>query len=241
MLAFIYICAFTLYFIWGFAKIPGLYLIFVDVKLYSRQIITAIACLISAFAIDYFLPKSVKQYAIASLLISLAIQLLIVLKSMNIRKHELGELIFKSEQLSRTIYFIIPFSLIVLWAFNRALNKLSNQTIYSTTDIGGIEVNSYLWFACWLSVLISNTIFCFAISWNRLEIRDEGIWYISELVWEDIVDYSWEENQKYNSLLVTHINGFGNEIKSKYPIEKKEREIVDKIINDKTKNKLASN
>ena len=66
---FLYICAFTLYFTWGFAQLSSLFLIFIDAKLHAKQIIMAIAYLASAFAIDLVLPKSIGKYAYPSLIL----------------------------------------------------------------------------------------------------------------------------------------------------------------------------
>ena len=72
---------------------------------------------------------------------------------------------------------------------------------------------------------------------SRLEIREKGIWYSpDDLVWEDIINYSWSENKQSDLLLIRHINGYNNKIESKYPVETGEREKIDKILQNKIKN-----
>ena len=234
--AFLYICVFTLYFTWGFTKLLGLAYIFVDVRLHAKEIIIAIAYLASAFSIDYLLPKSIEKYAYPSFILSLAIINLIVPKSLSDRQQALGELLFRSEYLSKTIYYLIPFGLIYLWALYRQYRFISNQTASSTIDVGGVEVNSYLWSACLITVLISAAIHISVISWNKLEIRDKGVWYGSyDLTWRKIVDYSWSDS-KPNLLLIRHINGYKNEIEAKYSIVPGEKEEIDNILRDKLGN-----
>ena len=101
--ALLYICAFTLYFTWGFTKLSGFAYIFIDAKAHVKDIAVAIAYLVSTFSIDYFLPKSINKYAYPSLILSLAIMLLIAVKRLGDRQKALGELLFRSEYLSKTI------------------------------------------------------------------------------------------------------------------------------------------
>ena len=231
---FFYICAFSLYFTWGFTKVSRFYLIFVDPILYAKQIIVAIAFLISILAISYLVPKSISKYTLVGMYCSFGILPWLGLKETNIRRQNLGELLFISQHLSKTIYLTIPIILVSLWSMYRVLQNISDKTtIFSTTKIGAIEINSYLWFSYSLLIVLSVTIYSCLINWNKLEIRDKGIWFISDTVWKKIVDYSWEENKQYDVLIVKQINCYKKEIKNKYAIALGKKEVVNRILRDK--------
>ena len=233
---FLFICVFTLYFTWGFTKLSGFHLIFVDARLYAKQIIISIVYLLSTFAIDYLIPESYKKYTFVSIYLSFGILPLLAIKNINIRKETLGNLLFRSQSLSKTIYFVIPLILVALWGFHRVWQNLSIQTIFSTTNIGGMEINSYLWLTCSLVFFVSIAIYSCVFSYNKLEIRDRGIWYISEIAWENMTDYYWIKNQQSDLLVIKHINGYKNEIVSKYPIAPGEKERIGEIFQDKINN-----
>ncbi|MEM7591956.1 MAG: hypothetical protein AAF383_10650 [Cyanobacteria bacterium P01_A01_bin.83] len=231
---FFYICACTLYFAWGFTKLSGFYLIFVNPKLYIPQIFIAIGYFISVLALDNLVPNSLKKYHTVSFILSLGILSLFLIINLMIRRNNLGNLLFSSQPIIQNIYFAIILSLLWIWSLSRIQKAASGKTISSTIDIGGMKINSYLWFGCIFFMMLSASIYiCIFLGWNKLEIREKGIWLINETVWEEIVDYSWEQDKNADILVIKQINGFNKEIENKYKINSNDKEIVNQILSDK--------
>lgn len=235
---FFYICACTLYFAWGFTKLPNFCLIFVDLKLYIPQIFLAIGYFISLLTLDNLVPSSLRKYHLVSFMFSLGFLQLFLLKSLIIKRNNLGNLLFISQPIVKVIYYLIPFAFVYLWAISRISKAIAGKTISSNTDIGGIEINSYLWFSSIFFIMLSISInACIYFSWNKLEIRERGIWLINETVWEEIVDYSWEQDKNYDILVLKQINGFNQEAENKFKITSDNKATVDKILREKLKDK----
>ncbi|MEM8675149.1 MAG: hypothetical protein AAGF83_14940 [Cyanobacteria bacterium P01_G01_bin.67] len=235
IIVFLYICACTFYFAWGFTKLSSFYLIFINPKLYIKQISIAIGYFISVLALDSLVPDSLRKYHLVSIIFACGILILFSIVNLNIRRSNLGNLLFISQPIIKTTYFTIPFASGWIWSFSRILKYIADTTLSSTIDIEGMKINSYLWFSCTLFMFISITIHaCIYYSWNKLEIRKQGIWLLAdEVTWENIIDYSWKRDKNHDFLVIKQINGFNKEIENKDKIDSDDKEIVDRILSDK--------
>ncbi len=138
-------------------------LIFVDPQLYAKEIIIAIAFVIFFLCLNYLIPESLSKYNLVGIYLSFAILPWLGWIQMNIRRQYLGELLFVSQHLPLRIYYLIPLASIALWLMRRILQSFAGKTISSTIDIGGVEINSYLWSGCisiaMLSIMIYGCVF----------------------------------------------------------------------------------
>ena len=229
----LYICTVACCFSFVFTKLPYLYLIFFDFKSHIKQKSIALLSLLSLLTISWLIPKSLESYTLVGLYLSCAILLWLSIRNIVLRQQSMGEILFTSQYLLRTVYGIIPLSVVFIWSGTRIYQEIIRQNISSTINILGTEVNSFLWLGCCSLILVSAIVYGYFISWNKLTIRDKGIGGISEIYWHQVVDYSFLEKEKYSYLIIKHLNGFKREIETKYRIGLLEKDRVKQIFQDK--------
>ena len=234
IIACISILAFTLYFTWGFTKLPGLFYLFSDPKQHKTEIFIAITYLASVFALDYFIPRNLKPSVFIGLLLSLATIPLLLLYNSHNQKYGLGELLFRSQTVPKAIYIEIIEIIVIIAAIFAAFlhwRNIKRKTIHDTINFGGIAINSYLWSAACLAIIFSIILqTVIQLNENRLEIRDRGLWYSTHaIVWENITAYNWSEYRQ-PPLLIEYKYAFKTDLKLEIAIAPEEKERIDRIL-----------
>ncbi len=229
----LYTSVLTFYLVWGSTLIPKFYQAIFNKIFGFKNIFLVILYYLPFVLIDYFLPNYLEQYTLISIYLSIGIISWLALFSNIKYKNNLGELLFTSRCIQRKLYFTIPLTLICLWViYKYVLVFFQGSESAFIPEILGTQINPYLYSISQLFILLSIMINLHLTGWNKLEIRSQGIWYVSEIIWQDIVGYGWSE-EKNNLLIIKHLNGYKKEIQSKIKIYPKEKEQINNIFYDK--------
>lgn len=232
----LFICRFTFYLTWGFTQIGELCQAIFDKTFSFKNILISVLYLLPLVLIDRFIPDYLDKYSDVSSYLTFGLIIWFGLASQAKYKNNMGELLFVSRSVSKRIYLVIPFTLLSLWAIYSNLRILSGETeLLSSTDILMTKNYIYSLFICKVFVIVSVTICFYIFSWNKLEIRDKGICYISFITWKNIISYSLSE-EKPNLLIIEYLNGYKKEIRSKIAIAPEEKEQIESIFKNKLKN-----